>query len=104
MADVSFEGAPMRRGRDASFEGGLRGRKAPPFCKWKDLLGRPGEGFHSARLFGFARNDILATLGVGILLALLLKQSIITTVTLLFLTGIFFHWLFCVKGALGGPL
>ena len=28
-------------------------------CKYADILGKPGEGVHSKRFYGFALNDIL---------------------------------------------
>ena len=36
-------------------------------CPYKDVLGKPGEGFHSARLLGLAQNDTLGTIGLAAL-------------------------------------
>jgi len=34
-------------------------------CPYANVLGVPGEGFHSVRFNGFALNDILGTLGLA---------------------------------------
>ncbi len=74
-------------------------------CKYKDVLGVPNQGFHSARLFGFARNDILGTFGIAFIIAFifyrnsLLKSFIIISI-ILFVLAIFLHRLFCVNTTL----
>jgi hypothetical protein len=74
-------------------------------CKYKDALGVPNHGFHSSRLFGFARNDVLGTFVIAFIIALifypktLLKSFIIISI-LLFIIAIFLHRLFCVNTTL----
>ena len=43
------------------------------FCKYKDILGKPGEGVHSYRLFDIAIIDVVLTIG----LALFIKKYIL---------------------------
>ncbi len=74
-------------------------------CKYKDILGVPNQGFHSARLFGFARNDLLGTFGIAFLIAIifyrktLLKSFLIISI-ILFILAILLHRLFCVNTTL----
>lgn len=74
-------------------------------CQYKDVLGVPKQGFHSARLYGFARNDLLGTFGIALIIALifyrqtLLKSFIIISI-ILFVLGIILHRLFCVNSTL----
>ena len=66
------------------------------------MFGEPGKGVHAARLFGLARNDIVATL-VGALVVTLFVfktnfwKSFLQVSTTLFLLGWLLHLLFCVK-------
>ncbi len=74
-------------------------------CKYRDVLGVPGRGFHSARLFGFARNDLLGTLFIAFLIALLFYRkklliSFLTLSVILLIVGILLHRLFCVNTTL----
>lgn len=78
-------------------------------CKYKDVLGIPGEGFHKKRLFGFASNDVTGTIGIAVIVALIIsyykKYNNITTILKTFVTslfiliifGIILHRLFCVN-------
>ncbi len=74
-------------------------------CNYKDILGIPKEGFHSTRLFGFARNDVLGTFGIALIITLtfyrkkLLKSFIIISI-ILFIIATFLHRLFCVNTTL----
>lgn len=65
-------------------------------CQYKDALGIPGMGFHSARIFGFALNDILGTIGLAFILSKLTTYSFWKSLIFFFLLGVFLHWLFCV--------
>lgn len=74
-------------------------------CKYKDVLGVPNQGFHSAHLFGFARNDILGTFAIAFIIAIIfyrksLLQSFIIISIILFVLGILLHRLFCVNTTL----
>jgi hypothetical protein len=69
-------------------------------CKYKDIFGRPNEGAHSIRIFGFAAVDIILTILAAFLIAKFTKIGakigVIYVTLALFLLGIFIHYLFCV--------
>lgn len=67
------------------------------FCKYNNLLGEPNKGAHKARVFGFARNDILLTLILTIIICLIFKTNFIITLLVLFIIGELLHVLFCVN-------
>jgi len=67
------------------------------FCKYKDIFGAPGEGAHAYRLFDFAIVDIVVMLIAALLLSKTTKKEFIPTAFTLFLFGIIFHRLFCVR-------
>jgi hypothetical protein len=65
-------------------------------CPFKDILGKPGTGLHSIRLFGVAVFDLLLT----ILLAWFTKNffgSFWISLIVWFIIGIIVHHIFCVK-------
>ena len=66
-------------------------------CKYKNILGEPGKGIHSYRLFGVAIADVIMTIIASALISYFLKYSFITTLVILFILGIVLHKLFCVK-------
>jgi uncharacterized membrane protein len=72
-------------------------------CQYANILGEPGKGIHKARIAGFALWDIVATLFVAAVIAMMsenpAKKFVQTSVVLLIL-AIFLHWLFCVPTAL----
>jgi len=81
------------------------------FYKYRNLGGIPGQGIHKARIFGLARNDLLATILFAAFLSLAVSNiysvyfiklfTIITT--LLIVLGFVMHILFCVKTPLTSP-
>lgn len=68
-------------------------------CQYKDVLGKPNEGFHKERLFGMARNDLLGTIAISVIIGLLLKKNILLVFIIIFLLGVLLHILFCVDTA-----
>ena len=58
-------------------------------CRYKDILGVPGEGVHSLRVFGLAIVDVLATIAVAYVMKI--------PVWLAFFLGIILHRMFCVR-------
>jgi hypothetical protein len=74
-------------------------------CQFRNLLGKPNTGFHKQRFLGFALYDILGTIGLGILVSYItgkvpfLKWSYFKSILIMFLLGVFLHWLFCVDTA-----
>jgi hypothetical protein len=69
------------------------------FCKYKDIFGIPKEGIHKQRIFGLAFWDLFFTLIASILISFFFKIHIIYSFIGLFILGILFHLLFCVKTA-----
>ena len=69
------------------------------FCKYQNIFGKVGEGVHSYRIFNIAIVDVLFTFLGAFLIqrAFFPKISYLVVLGLLFLLGIFFHRLFCVK-------
>ncbi len=68
------------------------------FCKYKNILGKVGEGVHSYRLFNIAVVDVVATIILAYIIKNLLPQYKFKIVLLLlFLLGIVAHRLFCVR-------
>jgi hypothetical protein len=68
-------------------------------CPYANILGKPGEGVHSIRIFNVAVFDTLLT----VLLAYLTKGPYNFWVVLLFwfVLGIIIHKIFCVKTTIG---
>ena len=66
------------------------------FCQYSDLLGVPGKGAHT-HIMGFAWRDVFATILGGFILALVFKFNVLYTIISVFIIGILFHRLFCVR-------
>jgi hypothetical protein len=72
------------------------------FCKYKDILGVPNEGFHSIRIGKFALLDIIGTIIIGYLIPTTIfkysdKTIIILSIIIMFIIGILSHLLFCIN-------
>jgi hypothetical protein len=72
--------------------------------KLHEYVATPGEGFHKQRLFGLARNDVLGTLGLALIIAAVSGWSAPLTVGGLFLSAIVLHAVFHVPTALNKML
>jgi hypothetical protein len=68
-----------------------------PFCKYKDIIGKPGEGAHSYRFLGFAVVDTVTVIIVALLVAWYFKWNVWYTLVGFFIAGILTHRLFCVR-------
>jgi hypothetical protein len=67
-------------------------------CKYKDILGKVGEGAHSYRLFNIAIVDVVLTIVAAFVIHFFLpKYSFIVILFVLFLLGIVLHRIFCVR-------
>jgi hypothetical protein len=66
-------------------------------CQYKDILGKPGQGFHEARIIGtdFALWDTVGTL-ILMLCFILLGYNPILVILSISAIAIGLHWLFCV--------
>lgn len=72
----------------------------------EDLLGKPGEGIHATRFYGYALYDILGTVGISFLVwyfTSLCKDKTINSFIIvligLFILAEILHWIFGVKTA-----
>lgn len=68
-----------------------------PLSKYKNLLGIPGKGFHSIRLFNTPVVDYLLTMIAAIVTSLTTKIPLVLTTILWFILGIILHILFGVQ-------
>jgi len=66
-------------------------------CQYKDILGKVGEGVHSARFMGLAIVDVIFTILGAYLLSLLFHWDFWITLLCLFILGIILHRIFCVR-------
>lgn len=68
-------------------------------CKYKDVFGKPNEGFHSTRIGPFALLDILGTIIIAYILSKIWLVSFSYSLFCVFILGELLHWLFCVDTA-----
>ena len=66
-------------------------------CKYKNILGIPGQGPHSYRIFNIAIVDVSLTLILAYIISYIYKISFVKTSITLFILGILLHRLFCVR-------
>ena len=66
-------------------------------CRYKNALGKPGEGVHSYRIFNIAVVDVTMTVVAGYLISYFFKICFFCTTAVLFLLGIALHRIFCVE-------
>ena len=66
-------------------------------CKYKDVLGVPGQGIHSFKIYGISVWDTLITLVCAIFLAWAANWSYLYTIVGAYILGIILHHLFCVR-------
>lgn len=73
-------------------------------CKYKDALGVPGKGVHSIRFAGVAIVDVIMTVVGAFMISSVYGWPFVNVTGILFLLGIFLHWLFCVPTTIGKAL
>ena len=66
-------------------------------CKYKNILGVPGQGPHSYRIFNIAIVDVILTIILAFIISYIFKISFVKTSIILFILGILLHRLFCVR-------
>jgi len=66
-------------------------------CKYKDILGKVGQGVHSYRFLNIAIVDVLATILLAYGIHKMLNSPFLATLFVVFLLGIFAHRVFCVR-------
>ena len=78
----------------------------PPLslCRYRDSLGRPGEGVHAPRLLGLAVVDVVGTALIAALVARWRRWPVAWTVAAAFAAAVVVHRAFCVDTALNVAL
>jgi hypothetical protein len=67
-------------------------------CQYKDILGKPGQGIHSYRIFNIAYVDVLLTIiGAYVIYLFFPKINYFVILILFFILGIILHKIFCVR-------
>ena len=66
-------------------------------CKYKNILGVPGKGVHSYKIFNISIVDVVLTLIVAYIISYIFKKSFFWVSVILFVLGIILHRLFCVR-------
>lgn len=66
-------------------------------CQYKDLFGKPEQGFHAQRIFGFALYDTLGTIVISLIIAKLFGIRWYTVLLGVFILGQVLHFVFCVN-------
>lgn len=66
-------------------------------CQYKDAFGKPGVGFHEARLGPIALWDTIGTIIIIIILVSIFGLNPLLTVIAVAGLTVALHWLFCVE-------
>ena len=66
-------------------------------CKYKDILGKVGEGVHSIRIYDIAIIDVILTIIGAYFISKIFKLNFLNTLIILFILGIILHRIFCVR-------
>jgi hypothetical protein len=67
-------------------------------CQYKDILGKPGKGIHSYKIFNISIVDVLLTIiGAYIIYLFFPKINYFIILILFFILGIILHKIFCVR-------
>ena len=66
-------------------------------CKYKNILGVPGQGPHSYRIFNIAIVDVILTIMLAFIISYIFKISFVKTSITLFILGILLHRVFSVR-------
>ena len=61
------------------------------------MLGVPKKGVHSFRIFNIAIVDVVLTIIAAFLISYYMKYRFWKVLLVLFLLGVFLHWVFCVN-------
>lgn len=66
------------------------------FCKYRDIFGKAGEGFHKTRILDTAAGDYFGTILLAIIFSYFTKVPLVLATILMFVLGVILHWMFCV--------
>jgi len=73
---------------------------SPYLAQYKDIIGKPGEGLRSYRIFDIAILDCTVTILAGFAISYYWGFKLWKVLVILFVSGIFFHKLFCVRSGI----
>jgi hypothetical protein len=65
--------------------------------EYKDIFGKPREGVRSIRILDIAVIDVIFVIIVSLSISYYMRYNHLLTFVIIFLLGIFFHWLFGVE-------
>ena len=68
-------------------------------CPYSYVLGVPGQGVHAPRIWGYARNDLLGTIGLALITAFLTNTSFLKNLLIWFVLGEVLHYAFGTQTA-----
>lgn len=68
-------------------------------CPYAFVLGVPGQGVHAPRMWGYARNDIIATIIVAAITSYLFSYSFVGSLLFWFILGEVLHYIFGTQTA-----
>lgn len=68
-------------------------------CPYANSLGIPGQGVHAPRLFGLARNDVIATILIAIATSFILNINLFYSFAGWFILGEILHYAFGTQTA-----
>lgn len=66
-------------------------------CRYRNIFGKPGRGFHSFRMRDIAMNDVIGTVAVSCFISLYCRWAFWKVLSAALLAGVGFHRLFCVN-------
>jgi hypothetical protein len=66
-------------------------------CKYKNIFGVPGKGIHAWKFHGTSLADYFLTIIAAFIITYFTKIPLVITTIVLFLLGIFFHYIFCLE-------
>ena len=69
----------------------------PDLCKYSKMFGAPGTGIHSLRIMNIAISDVIMTFIGGLLISYLSGMPYWVSLSILFISGIILHRIFCVR-------
>lgn len=75
-----------------------------PFDKYKNIFGKPNEGFHKLHIGGVAVGDTLVTFLLAYLLYYITSVPFTLSLIILLILSMFVHWLFGVKTSVNNYL
>jgi hypothetical protein len=68
-------------------------------CPYKYVLGIPGQGVHTSRIFGYALFDSVATIFAALITAFFTNTSVFFSLIIWFVLGEVLHYVFGVQTA-----